>query len=92
MPAAVLFAVYGSAAVVALVLLHLFRGVRWYWHILALLVAFAVGLVPLPESWQSPYRDVIVGAVFLLLFVWGVGFPLFRKHHGALHHAPPHGA
>ncbi|HVX67499.1 MAG TPA: hypothetical protein VHA11_12890 [Bryobacteraceae bacterium] len=74
--------VYGLSLILALALLY-FYPARWYWHALSLLAALALGLTPLPQNSGIP--DLLIGAVFLLLFVWGAAFPLFRKHHGPIH-------
>jgi hypothetical protein len=69
---------FGSAILLALALLYAFHA-RWYWHVLSILAALAIGLTPPPERWRPP--DLLVGSVFLFLFVWGLGAPLFRAHH-----------
>jgi hypothetical protein len=76
--------IYGLCLVLALALLYFFP-VRWYWHALGLVAAVVVGLIPLP--WDYGPRDLMIGSVFLVLFVWGAGFPLVRKHHVPLHQA-----
>jgi hypothetical protein len=79
---------YGAAVVLALALLYFLEPIRWYWHVLSVAVAFAIGLAPLPAEWHGPANDLIVGAVFLFLFTWGVCAPLFRKfHHQRERHA-----
>lgn len=78
---------YGLAIFLALALLYYFEA-RWWWHALSLAAALALGLAPLPLEWRIP--DMLLGAVFLFLFVWGVGMPAFRRHHTPhrkLHHA-----
>ena len=70
--------VYVAALVLALVLLFSFR-VKWYWHVPSILAALAVGLVPPMGSWWPP--DLVVGFVFVLLLVWGIGGLLPRMHH-----------
>jgi hypothetical protein len=69
---------FGSAILLALALLYAFHA-RWYWHVLSILAALAIGLTPPPERWRPP--DLLVGSVFLFLFVWGLGAALFRAHH-----------
>lgn len=69
---------FGSAILLALILLYCFRA-RWYWHVLSVLAALAIGLTRPPEGWHPP--DLLVGSVFLFLFVWGIGAPFFRAHH-----------
>lgn len=78
---------YGLAILLALALLYVFQA-KWFWHALSLAAALALGLSPLPAEWRIP--DLLLGAVFLFLFVWGVGMPAFRHHHAhhrGLHHA-----
>lgn len=70
--------VYGSALVLALALLYLFHA-RWYWHVLSILGAVAVGIAPPLESWWPP--DLAIGFVFVFLLTWGIGAPLFHSHH-----------
>lgn len=76
---------YGVAVLVALTLLYLFEPVHWYWHVLALVVALAIGLAPLPATWHSPLNDALVGCLFLFLFTWALCAPLFRKFHRERH-------
>jgi hypothetical protein len=78
--------VYGLCLALAVALLYFFHA-RWYWHALSLAAALGLGLAPLPSDWKIP--DLLVGAAFLFLFVWGLGLPLFRTHH-AHHHTPHH--
>jgi hypothetical protein len=71
----------------ALALLYFIRA-KWYWHALSVVGALAVGLAPPSEAWQPP--DLLVGFVFVLLFVWGIGGPLmktFHPHSHLEHHA-----
>jgi len=94
MPIATVFAVYLSAAVAALVLLHFFRAIHWYWHVISALLALTIGLVPIPVEWQAPAIDLFIGGSFTFLFIWGVCAPLFPGDHGHhdRRHAPPHHA
>jgi hypothetical protein len=84
------FVVYGAAAVLALALLY-FIHANWYWHVLSLVAALAVGfmpadMIPVPAAWGTT-RDILVGGVFIFLAVWGIAAPLFRRHH---HTEAPH--
>ena len=88
------FLIYTGAALLALILLYFFP-LHWYWHALSVAVALAIGVMPpealpLPAAWGST-RDMIIGALFLFLMVWGLGAPLFRHHHHRPH-VPPAGA
>jgi len=69
--------VYGLSLLSAMALLYFFYA-RWYWHGLSLAVALALGFIPIPGI-----PDLLIGALFLFLFVWGLGLPLFHKHHVA---------
>ena len=75
----VVFAVYGCSAGLALLLLYLFRRRAWYWHVMSVLLAMVIGLIPGPEAWQSPATDLTVGAIFVFLFLWGICAPAFGK-------------
>jgi hypothetical protein len=90
MPTAVVMAVYGGAVVLAVLLLFLFRAHAWYWHALSVVAAIAIGLAPIPASLRSTSGDLIIGAVVLFLFIWGVLAPAFGDHHKPRHGAPKH--
>ena len=79
MPKWMVFSAYGSAVILALLLLFFFRRKGWYLHLFALLLAFGVGLTPLPQQWQGPMLDLVVGSLFLFLFFWGVSAPIFGR-------------
>lgn len=69
--------IYGFSLLVALALLYFFRPKAWYWHLLSVAAALAIGLTPFPEGWHSPTADLVVGAVFIFLFFWGAGAIFF---------------
>lgn len=69
---------FGSSVVLALLLLYFLHSRAWYWHFLSVGLAVALGLAPLPAQWANPKTDLLVGALFLLLLVWGLAAPLFR--------------
>ena len=69
---------YGTSVAVAFACLYVFRAKAWYLHALSVAAAFGLGVTPLPASWHTPRHDVIVGSIFLLLFVWGAAAPFFR--------------
>jgi hypothetical protein len=76
--------IYGAMAVLALALLYFFHA-NWYWHILSVVVALAIGImppdmIPVPTAWGAT-RDMIVGSLFTFLVIWGIAAPLFRRHH-----------
>jgi hypothetical protein len=73
--------VYLLAMAVPVYLLYRFRTRSWYWHVLAILAAFGVGLVHLPEAWHSEWLDVAIGFAFILPLAWGVGgLVVYRPH------------
>ena len=72
---------YAAAFAVALFLLWRFSNIKWYWHVLAVVLAVGLGLMPpLPVSSTAVY-DMVVGSLFLLLIVWGIGEPVFKIFH-----------
>jgi hypothetical protein len=76
-------AAYCGAALLAVLLLFFSGPKRWYWHILSLAAALAVGLMPIPAKWNTPQASVVIGVVFVFLFLWGVAAPVFlscRRH------------
>ena len=75
---------YGGAALLALVLLYFARARSWYWHVLSVLVALVIGLVPIPPQFNDPQSSLIIGFVFTFLFFWGIGAPFFRRRTQAL--------
>ncbi|MGP8246030.1 MAG: hypothetical protein ACLQVN_16105 [Bryobacteraceae bacterium] len=79
--------VYGAAVAIPFWLLYRHGSRRWYWHVLALALAAAVGLAPFPGL-QGPNFDLVIGFVFLSLAVWGIGglVTLLLPHRG--HHKP----
>lgn len=86
MSSAVVFMIYGCAAFLALGLLYFFRATHWYLHALSLAVALIAGLMPIPEVWHVPAIELMIGAIFLFFFLWGICAPLFPRHHD--HHHP----
>jgi len=78
------YVVYGFSVVLALFCLYLFHA-RWYWHVLSVLAALAVGFSPPFPGWQGASRDLIYGFVVLFLLVWGVAEPFFPRFHGHVH-------
>jgi hypothetical protein len=83
-------ACYGSAALLALLALWYFGVKKFYWHALSIVAAFAIGLVHLPEEFTSPNYTLVIGWLFVFLFLWGVAAPVvavlrhppqFHLHH-----------
>jgi uncharacterized membrane protein HdeD (DUF308 family) len=75
---------YGSAIVLALLALWYFDVKHWWWHVLSVVLALAIGLTRLPEPFQQPFATLLVGWLFLFFFVWGVAAPIVA----ALQHPP----
>lgn len=74
--------VYVFAFATPLLLLYRRHAARWFWHLLALAAALAMGFAETPAAWKSPAYDMIFGAVFVFLAVWGIGgLVAFRWHH-----------
>lgn len=74
-----IFLVYGGSALIALLVLLIFRARSWYWHVLSVLVALVVGLIPRKPEWNTPQADLAFGSVFMFLFLWGIAAPFFRR-------------
>jgi hypothetical protein len=77
--------IYALSFLIAVFLLWRFSHTRWYWHVGALILAFAVGLWPPPAALRGPVFDVVVGAIFVFLIVWGLGEGVFRILHVRRH-------
>lgn len=88
MPTAIVFSVYACSAFLALFLLYQFRAIHWYLHVLSVALALVIGLMPIPAVWHVPVIELMFGAVFLFLFVWGICAPMFPGHRGHHHHRP----
>lgn len=81
MSSGVVLAVYGCAAILPFVVCHFFGARAWYWHVLSICLAFALGFTPIPEKWHDPALDVAFGAAFIFLLIWGVAAPLYIPKH-----------
>ena len=67
-------------------LLYRFGSSAWYWHLSALAVALALGLMPTPAFMSGEAGDMVTGLVFVFLIVWGIGgLVMFRPHHREKH-------
>jgi hypothetical protein len=71
------FVVYGGAALIALALLYFLRARAWYWHVLSLVVALTVGLIPIAPKYNTTQGTLVIGAVFVFFLLWGVAAPFF---------------
>ena len=66
-------------------LLYRFRSQAWYWHVLAVIVALVIGLMPGTALLQTLGGSMLYGFVFVGLMLWGVGglipFKRLRNKH-----------
>lgn len=72
---------YSGVLALSVWLLWRYSHVRWYWHLVSVVLAFGVGMMPMRESWNRPSIDLLVGSMFLLLLFWGAGEWAFRLFH-----------
>ena len=83
--AIVLYVVALASVAVPIYLLYRFRSQAWYWHVLAVIVALVIGLMPGTALLQTENGSLLYGFWFLVLMIWGVGglipFRLLRKKH-----------
>jgi len=78
--------IYGAAVALAAAVLYVFGAVRWYWHALSVLAAIALGLAPAPPTaWRGQTYDLVIGFLFVLMLVWGVGGTLPIHNHRTRH-------
>jgi hypothetical protein len=87
MPTFVAALVYLSGMGLPILLLYRFHSQSWYWHVLAMLGAIALGLLPIPADLQRPGFDLVFGFVFIFLMVWGGGGLLLPAAHHREKHA-----
>lgn len=73
------FLAYGISAIVALLLLYFSGAKAWYWHVLSVAVALAIGLMPIPVKFNTPLGSLVVGCLFTFLLLWGVAAPFLRR-------------
>ena len=79
---------YLAALAIALLLLSHFGSAHWSWHVLIILAALGLGLMPAPDSFHGPGADLALGFVFILLMTWGIGgLFAFRRHDRSHRHA-----
>lgn len=81
MSAVIVLSVYAAALVVAVAILYFQPRISWVWHVLAVAAALALGMTPMPAGWAGPSADLMVGGVFTLLFVWGMGGIVMHVFH-----------
>ena len=61
------------AVVIPVFLLYRFRSQAWYWHVLAVIVALVIGLMPGTALLQTEGGSLLYGFSFIILMVWGIG-------------------
>ena len=65
--------VYTAAMAIPIYLLHQFHTQAWPWHVLAVIASIVLGLTPVPQAFQGPGFDLLLGFVFVALLFWGAG-------------------
>ena len=81
--------VYLAAIGIPVWLLYRYGSQSWYWHCAAIAVSIGLGLLPPSGRFQGPVFDLMFGATFIFLVIWGAGGIVFlnsRAHHNG-HHA-----
>jgi hypothetical protein len=73
---------YLMAAGSAILLLAVHKAWRWYWHVLAIAVGVAAGLLPPPAGWGDNRFFLTTGTIAVFLLIWG-GIGLFVPRHAA---------
>jgi hypothetical protein len=93
MSSVLIVSVYLVALAFPIYLLYHFRAQHWYWHLLCVAAALALGFVPTPAEWKTKAFDLLFGFTFIALMVWGVGGLVLSPtrddhgHHERHHHA-----
>jgi len=65
--------IYVVAVALPFYALHHFRAQAWYWHVLAIAAALALGLYPVPAELQKRGSDLVFGFAIVALLFWGIG-------------------
>jgi hypothetical protein len=74
--------VYLLAMAIPICLLYRFHSQAWYWHVLAVIAALALGFMPTPAGLKTAGFDLLLGFAFIVLMIWGAGgLILFRPRH-----------
>ncbi|MGB9604775.1 MAG: hypothetical protein ACP5U2_05130 [Bryobacteraceae bacterium] len=77
----VVLTAYAASLVLALWLLYRYHA-PWYWHVLAVVAALGIGLIPTPAPFVgSRVFDMVVGSLFVFLTAWGWGEIFLHRHH-----------
>jgi hypothetical protein len=77
----IVFLSYSGVFALSAWLLWRYSHVRWYWHLMSIVLAVGIGLMPMKADWNHPAVDLAIGSVFLLLLIWGAGEWAFRALH-----------
>ena len=85
MSSTVVVPIYLLAIGIPAYLLYRFHSQSWFWHVLAILAAFALGLMPTPPEFKTVTWDLVFGFTFVALMSWGIGGLLFYRTHATTH-------
>ena len=73
--------VYLLAIAAPMYLLYSSGSQAWYWHVLSIAAALALGLVPTPPGWKNSAVDLVFGFALTFLLLWGAGgLVVYRPH------------
>ena len=73
--------IYLVAFCVPVYLLYHFGPQNWFWHLLAVIAALAIGFIPTSPAWKTTALDLIFGSTFISMMTWGIGgFALTWRH------------
>jgi len=61
------------AMAIPVYLLYRYGSRAWYWHVLAVIVALVIGLMPGTMLLQTENGSLLYGFWFLILMIWGIG-------------------
>jgi hypothetical protein len=76
---------YLAALALPAYLVYRFGSLGWYWHMLSILAALAVGLTPMPSALNNPMGELMTGVVFVFLAAWGIGGLVVHRPHRERH-------
>ncbi len=77
--------VYLAALAIPVSTLYHFGPQSWYWHLLAIAAAAALGFVPIPPEYQRRGFDLLLGFALVVLLFWGVGGLILPHRHREKH-------
>ncbi len=73
--------VYAAAVAIPVYLLYRFRSLGWFWHLLAIAAAVAMGFVSIPPEIQGRSFDLSFGFTLVVLLLWGFGGLFLPRRH-----------